>query len=159
MIYTCFPSSRIWHKLFDSMDLVGGRSGTTETRVLQEKVVIGSLVAMWTMLAFASLPASIPGDLDGHSFTRSEGFMLCLSLIHRLPDEGPAGARNHSTSKQWVIIDTCPWCNGYCHRIWTRRYEFNSWIRLIAFHIALIPLGKVWIQLFSLQLWVNIRTD
>ena len=28
---------------------------------------------------------------------------------------------------------------------------------LIAFHIALIPLGKVWIQLFSLQLWVNSR--
>ena len=26
---------------------------------------------------------------------------------------------------------------------------------LVAFHIALIPLGKVWIQLFSLQLWVN----
>ena len=49
----------------------------------------------------------------------------------------------------------CPWCNGYRHRIWTRRYEFNSWTRLIAFHIALIPLGKVWIQLFSLQLWVN----
>ena len=28
---------------------------------------------------------------------------------------------------------------------------------LIAFHIALIPLGKVWVQLFSLQLWVNSR--
>ena len=27
------------------------------------------------------------------------------------------------------------------------------------FHIALIPLGKVWIQSFSLQLWVNSRTD
>ena len=27
------------------------------------------------------------------------------------------------------------------------------------FTIALIPLGKVWIQLFSLQLWVNSRTD
>ena len=26
---------------------------------------------------------------------------------------------------------------------------------LIAFHIALIPLGKVWIQLFSFQLWVK----
>ena len=38
---------------------------------------------------------------------------------------------------------------------WTRRHEFKSWIRLIAFHIALIPLGKVWMQLFSLQLWVN----
>ena len=36
---------------------------------------------------------------------------------------------------------------------------FKSWTRLIAFHIALIPLGKVWIQLFSLQLWVNCRTD
>ena len=31
--------------------------------------------------------------------------------------------------------------------------------RLIAFHIALIPLGKVWIQLFFLQLWVNSRAD
>ena len=30
---------------------------------------------------------------------------------------------------------------------------------LISFHIALIPLGKVWIQLFSLQLWVNSRAD
>ena len=53
----------------------------------------------------------------------------------------------------------CPWCNGYRHRIWTRQYEFNSWTRLIAFHIALIPLGKVWIQLFALQLWVNSRAD
>ena len=37
-------------------------------------------------------------------------------------------------------------------------HKFKSWTRLIAFHIALIPLGKVWIQLFSLQLWVNSRT-
>ena len=51
------------------------------------------------------------------------------------------------------------WCNGYCRRKWTRRLEFKSWTRLIAFHIALIPLGKVWIQLFSLQLWVNSRAD
>ena len=53
----------------------------------------------------------------------------------------------------------CPWCNCYRPRKWTRRHEFKSWTRLIAFHIALIPLGKVWIQLFSLQLWVNSRTD
>ena len=46
----------------------------------------------------------------------------------------------------------CPWCNGYRRRKWTRRYEFKSWTRLIAFHIALIPLGKVLIQLFFLQL-------
>ena len=43
----------------------------------------------------------------------------------------------------YLSIYRCPWCNGYRHRIWTRRYEFNSWTRLIAFHIALIPLGKV----------------
>ena len=53
----------------------------------------------------------------------------------------------------------CPWCNGYRRRKWTRRHEFKSWTRLIAFHIALIPLRKVWIQLFSLQLWVNSRAD
>ena len=49
------------------------------------------------------------------------------------------------------------WCNSYRHRKWTRPQEFKSWTRLIAFHITLIPLGKVWIQLFSLQLWVNSR--
>ena len=53
----------------------------------------------------------------------------------------------------------CPWCSRYRRRNWTRRLEFKSWTRLVAFHIALIPLGKVWIQLFSLQLWVNSRTD
>ena len=60
-----------------------------------------------------------------------------------------------------IILDhwRCPWCNGYRRRKWTRRHEFKSWTRLIEFHIALIPLGKVWIQLFSLQLWVNSRAD
>ena len=51
------------------------------------------------------------------------------------------------------------WCNSYRCWKWTRRHDFKSWTRLIAFHIALIPLGKVWIQLFSLQLWVNSRAD
>ena len=53
----------------------------------------------------------------------------------------------------------CPWCNGYRRRKWTRWHEFKSWTRLIAFHIALIPLGKVWIQLFFLRLWANSRAD
>ena len=68
-------------------------------------------------------------------------------------------AKAWTATDRLSIIWKCPWCNGYRHRIWTRRYEFNSWTRLIAFHIALIPLGKVWIQLFSLQLWVNSRAD
>ena len=58
-----------------------------------------------------------------------------------------------------LLIRRCPWCNGYRRKKWTRWCEFKSWTRLIAFHIAFIPLGKVWIQLFSLQLWVNSRTD
>ena len=37
----------------------------------------------------------------------------------------------------------CPWCSHYRRRKWTRRHEFKSSTRLIAFHIALIPLGKV----------------
>ena len=51
------------------------------------------------------------------------------------------------------------WCNSYCRRKWTQRYEFKSWTKLIAFHIVVIPLGKVWIQLFSFQLWINSRAD
>ena len=59
----------------------------------------------------------------------------------------------------WSLPYNAEWCNGYRRRKWTRRHEFKSWTRLMAFHIALIPLGKVWIQLFSLRLWVNSRTD
>ena len=51
------------------------------------------------------------------------------------------------------VVRRCPWCNVY------RRHEFKSPTRLVAFHIALIPLGKVWIQLFSPQLWINSRVD
>ena len=35
----------------------------------------------------------------------------------------------------------------------------NSWIRLFAFPIVLMPLGKVWIRLFYLHLWENRRAD
>ena len=47
---------------------------------------------------------------------------------------------NKIVSVKW----RCPWCNGYRRKKWTRWHEFKSWARLIAFHIALIPLGKVW---------------
>ena len=42
-----------------------------------------------------------------------------------------------------VNINRCPWCDCYRRRKWTRRHEFKSWTRLVAFHIAPIPLGKV----------------
>ena len=63
-----------------------------------------------------------------------------------------------STNILSIIISSSSRCqrwNGYRRRKWSRRHDFKSWTRLIAFHIALIPLGKVWIQLFSLQQWVK----
>ena len=47
---------------------------------------------------------------------------------------------NHYTTAMIVPLNGG---NGYRRRKWTRRHEFKSWTRLIAFHIALIPLGKV----------------
>ena len=35
------------------------------------------------------------------------------------------------------------WCIGNYHRKWTQQHEFNSWMRLFAFYIVLILLGKV----------------
>ena len=68
-------------------------------------------------------------------------------------------AHIHKHIQKQTHIHRYTWCNGYRCRKWTRWHEFKSWKKLIAFHIALIPLGKVWIQLFSLQLWVNSRAD
>ena len=42
-----------------------------------------------------------------------------------------------------TLVGRCSWCKGYRRRKCTRRHEFKSWTRLVAFHIALIPLGKV----------------
>ena len=46
-------------------------------------------------------------------------------------------------SELWLCHWRCPWCNGYRRRKWTRWHEFKSWIRLIAFHIALIPMNPI----------------
>ena len=60
-----------------------------------------------------------------------------------------------ATSAIWWWFDGIyPWCNGYCHWKWKL---FKSCTRPFAFRLALIPLGKVCIQLFSIE--VNSRTD
>ena len=38
--------------------------------------------------------------------------------------------------------------NGYHHRTFNQLPQFKSWLRLVAFHVVLITLGKVWILLF-----------
>ena len=43
--------------------------------------------------------------------------------------------------------------NGYHHMKWNWWTEFKSWTKLIAFHFALILLGKAWIHQFYSQLW------
>ena len=89
---------------------------------------------------------------------------LLLDRLAFVPDEASINGR-FEAERPPVSAGTpsggwrCPWCSRYRRRKWTRWHEFKSWTRLIGFHIALIPLGKVWIQLFSLQLWVNSRTD
>ena len=61
-----------------------------------------------------------------------------------LPDQ----RHSYNMNERWGL-----WSNSYCCRKWTRQPEFKSWVSL--FHIALIPLWKVWIQWFSLQLWIK----
>ena len=39
---------------------------------------------------------------------------------------------NNDLYKDKETTDRCPWCNGYCRRIWTRRHEFKSWTSCIS---------------------------
>ena len=80
--------------------------------------------------------------------------LICKDFLNNTPQ-----AKIFNKNNIKVGYRRCPWCNGYRRRKWTRRHEFKSWTKLIAFHIALIPWGKVWIQLFSLQQWVNSNAD
>ena len=54
-----------------------------------------------------------------------------------------------------LMCEKHPPLSVYIYIIYIYIHEFKSLTRLIAFHITLIPLGKVWIQLFYLQLLVN----
>ena len=101
-----------------------------------------SLSATMIMMMMRSLVGWLVGWLDFMAYQPVEVIKCQILFIHIY----------------WKYM-ICPWCNGYRRRKWIRRHEFKSWTRLIAFHIALIPLRKAWIQLFFLQLWLNIRTD
>ena len=48
-------------------------------------------------------------------------------------------------------------CNGYYPRKETQWPEFKAWTGLFTFPMALISMGKLGIQQFSLQLWINSR--
>ena len=106
-------------------------------------------------------------------FWQHEREKICKCLWTDKKDTPPPSLADHSECKllttdqlaKWLLFQNSlnfiylnsgyqrggvPMFNGYHRRKWTRWQEFKSWTRLIAFHIALIPLEKVWIQLFSL---------
>ena len=53
----------------------------------------------------------------------------------------------------WLL--TYIWNNGYRCSKWSRWPEFYTWTWLFAYHIVLTSLGKLWIQQFSLWLYMN----
>ena len=105
-----------------------------------------------------------PGRPGVGRSAKTHTYQLCADTGFSLEDlprtmDDRDGWRKRVKELHPISMRRCPRCNGYRRWKWTRRLEFKSWTRMIAFHITLIPLGKVWIQLFSLQLWVNSRTD
>ena len=79
-----------------------------------------------------------------HIYTRAHTFKCIRGVLVTI--EGNVYSDQRSNLDKAICISyigRCPWCNGYRRRKWTRRHEFKSWTRLIAFHIALIPLIKV----------------
>ena len=131
----------------------GGHIGRNVVEITLNKTIVGKPLMIKN---FSSIFKGISKD------TVSVKFSICPSLWLK------------TNLKEWVRVSlshlpqrylkqTIPrrnlWCNGYRCRKWTRRDEFKFWIRLIIFHIELIPLGKVWIQLFSFQVWENSRTQ
>ena len=169
--YTCYLHRCISY--FDSLAGVGGQYTTLLTFMpgrinsLHHTIFfqwISRPVLRYIMPVYASGSGSVDGKITCMHYSHMssarpsnrrlmEFFHLCTIYWNSILQ---VNYRFHQSIKQQ---NRCPWCNGYRRRKWTRQLEFTSWTRLIAFHIALIPLGKVWIQLFSLQLWVNSRTD
>ena len=75
--------------------------------------------------------------------------LLIANLGYQISKDGSSPDTNliKKVSDISTALWRCLWCNGYRRRKWTWRHEFKPWTSLIACHIALIPLGKVWIIL------------
>ena len=65
--------------------------------------------------------------------------------------QGSTTILNAHTKKVWKLI-VYIYIYIYIYRKWSQQHEFKTWTRLIAFYITFMPLGKVWIQLFSFRL-------
>ena len=109
----------------------------------------------WLSLTTSPYHSSPPAGLQGYILCPHIAAVCKFELVVLLLLWTPTYSHIYIYIYIYIYIWRCPWCIGYRHRKCTRRHEFKSWTRLIAFHIGLIPLRKVWIQLLSLQLWVK----
>ena len=76
-----------------------------------------------------------------------EFMMFCVYLLENYSDfpQNFLNFKFDKVEKQSIIyisIRRYPWCNGYRRRKWTRRHEFKSGTRMIAFSHSTNTLGK-----------------
>ena len=87
-----------------------------------------------------------------HNTTRTPPFHL-LELLSK--------QASHTYLLTYIHIrklnDVWGYSYGYSLKKWTRWSEFKFLSRLFSFHIVLIFLEYVWIQVFSFPRWVNIK--
>ena len=81
------------------------------------------------------------GSIPGRVTPKTLKMVLATSPLNTLQYKVRIKGKVELSRERSCVL--CPWCTGYRRRKWTRRHEFKSWTRPIAFHIALIPWGKV----------------
>ena len=102
-------------------------------RVLEKSILCCNILTWSILVPMISNFNSICGN-------NSNFYIQCLNTFS-FQVNGISIPEKKKSIKQ-IFEGKCPWCNGYRRRKWTRWHEFKSWMRLIAFHIALIPFGK-----------------
>ena len=103
-----------------------------------------------------NIVADTKGQSDLWNVARIEISLFAQFLMNICSEVGIYQAKRLKSKShrllKWVWF--CLWrhslYNGYHCRKWTRQPKFKSWMRLLAFHMVLIPWEKIWIQLFSL---------
>ena len=121
-------------------------------RILQIWRYLLSLRLQWKTLSSFGLATSVgEGKIESKSWGVLFGEYVarwCSILLLSAHPKYVAGS-----TQAFATINKSSWrnlyCNGDYNRKWTWQLEFKSWMRLYAFHVALIPLGKVCIKLFS----------
>ena len=117
------------------MQIVGGAFKTV-SQGLERRMEEMEISKKKSIIMIGCNTEKSPGDARRFAVTQTPENDYQLKLVSKT-------LKTALTDRYNYLYGRCPWCNGYRRRKWTRRHEFQSWTGLIAFHIALIPLGKV----------------